>query len=94
MYVRAKDIGSVHKHYEIRFQTKLQQAAGLVKWAAECCKNAGKTLWIVTDGGYTKRKFLRPAINAGATVITRLRKDAALHSLPKPAKKRKPSDPV
>ena len=93
MYVRAKDIGSVPKHYEIRFQTKLQQAAELVKWAAECCKNAGKTLWIVTDGGYTKRKFLRPAINAGATVITRLRKDAALHSLPKPAKKRKRGRP-
>jgi hypothetical protein len=37
MYVRAKDIGSVPKHYKIRFQTKLQQAAELVKWAAECC---------------------------------------------------------
>jgi hypothetical protein len=93
MYVRAKDIGSVPEHYRIGFQNKLQQAAELVKWAAKCCKRMGKTLWIVTDGGYTKCGFLKPAINAGATIITRLRKDAALHALPKPIKKRKRGRP-
>jgi len=93
MYIRAKDVGSVPKHYRIRFKNKLQQASELVKWAAECCKRTGKALWIVTDGGYTKAGFLKPAIRMGATVITRLRKDAALHALPKPVKKRKRGRP-
>jgi hypothetical protein len=80
MYIRVKDISSVPKAYKIRFQNKLQQAAKLVKWACECCKHLGKELWVVTDGGFTKAGFLKPAIGLGATIITRLRKDAALHA--------------
>lgn len=93
MYIRAKDIGSVPRHYRIGFKNKLQQASELVKWAARCCKRMEKTLWIVTDGGYTKCGFLKPVIRMGATVITRLRKDAALHALPEPVKKRKRGRP-
>ena len=93
MYVRAKDISFVPKDCKIRFQNKPQQAAELVKWAFGCCKHLGKELWIVTDGGYTKTKFLKPVINMGATIITRLRKDAALHRLVKPPKKRKRGRP-
>jgi hypothetical protein len=89
MYIRAKDIN----RQKVRFQTKLQQAAELVKWASNCCKNLGKRLWIVTDGGCTKAGFLKPAVKAGATIVTRLRKDAALHSLVKPVKKRKRGRP-
>jgi hypothetical protein len=89
MYIRAKDIN----RQNTRFQTKLQQAAELVKWASNCCKRFGKHLWIVTDGGYTKAGFLKPAIKAEATIVTRLRKDAALHSLVKPVKKRKRGRP-
>jgi hypothetical protein len=77
----------------MRFQTKLQQAAELVKWASDCCKRSGKRLWVVTDGGYTKAAFLKPAITAAATVITRLRKDAALCSPVIPVKKRKRGRP-
>ena len=93
MYVRAKDITKVPTDYRIRFQNKLQQAAELVRWASQCCKRLGKQLWIVTDGGFTKAGFLKSAITAGATVISRLRKDAALHALVKPAKKRKRGRP-
>jgi len=89
MYVRARDVNSV----EVPFQTKLQQAAELVKWASNCCKHFGKRLWVVTDGGYTKAGFLKPAIKAGATLITRVRKDAALHSLVRPPKKRRRGRP-
>jgi hypothetical protein len=89
MYIRAKDIN----RQKTRFQTKLQQAAELVKWACNCCKRFRKSLWIVTDGGYTKAGFLKPAIKAGATIVTRLRRDAALHSLVKPVKKRKRGRP-
>ena len=93
MYVRVNDIKSVPRAYNVVFQNKLTQAAELVKWAQKCCKRLGKELWIVTDGGFTKAGFLKPAISMGVTVITRLRKDAALHSLVKPVKKRKRGRP-
>jgi hypothetical protein len=93
MYIRAKDICSVPADYHLRFQNKLQQAAELVKWASACCRRLEKQLWIVTDGGFTKAGFLKPAIGLGVTVITRLRKDAALHALPKRVKRRKRGRP-
>ena len=93
MYVRAKDIAKLPTENLIVFQDKLQQAAELVKWASQCCKRLGKQLWIVTDGGFTKARFLKPAIRMGATIITRLRKDAALHDLLEPVKNRKPGRP-
>lgn len=82
LYVRARDIAGIPAHYRIGFQTKLQQGAELVQWASRCCRRMGKTLWIVTDGGYTKRGFLLPVIEAGVTLVTRLRKDAALRTVP------------
>jgi len=93
MYIRVNDVKSVPKAHKISFQNKLAQAAELVRWAQTCCKRLGKRLWIVTDGGYTKAGFLKPAIKAGAVVVTRLRKDAALHSLIKPVKKPKRGRP-
>ncbi len=88
MYIRAKDVANIPAHYTIRFKNKLQQAAELVKWAQKCCKRLGKELWVVTDGGYTKAGFLKPTIRLGTTIITRLRKDAALCALPTKVKKR------
>ena len=93
MYIRVNDIATVPKSYKIKFQNKLQQAAELVKWAQTRCKGIGKELWIVTDGGFTRAGFLKPVITMRVTVITRLRKDAALHSLVKPVKKRKRGRP-
>ena len=93
MYIRVKDMAKMPAKYRVVFEDKLQQATELVKWASECCKRLGKQLWIVTDGGFTKARFLKPAIQAGATIITRLRKDAALHGLLKPVKKRKRGRP-
>lgn len=93
MYVRAKDIASVPSRYRIRFANKLQQATELIKWASECCKRHERQLWVVTDGGFTRAGFLKPAIQLGVTVITRLRKDAALHGLLEPVKKRKRGRP-
>lgn len=93
MYIRARDVNSVTSSRKVQFQTKLQQAAELVKWASHCCTKLAKELWIVTDGGYTKVGFLRPAVRAGATIITRLRKDAALCSLVEPVKKRRRGRP-
>lgn len=42
---------------------------------------ANRALWIVADGGYTNRHFLKE-IPRGVTVIGRIRGDARLHHLP------------
>ena len=82
LYVRQKTMATIPKCRGWTFATKLVLAARLVEWIAPILKKAGKTLWIVVDGGYTKAPFLRRAVRAGVTVIGRLRKDAALRDLP------------
>jgi hypothetical protein len=83
LYVRQKTIAKIPKWRGWTFATKLVLAARLVEWIAPIVKQAGKTLWIVVDGGYVKAPFLKRALRAGVTVIGRLRKDAALRDLPR-----------
>jgi hypothetical protein len=83
LYVRRKTMAKIPKWRGWTFATKLVLAARLVEWIAAIVKQAGKTLWIVVDGGYVKTPFLRRALRAGVTVIGRLRKDAALRDLPR-----------
>ena len=83
LFVRRKTMAKIPKWRGWTFATKLVLAARLVEWIAPIVKQAGKTLWIVVDGGYVKAPFLRRALRAGATVIGRLRKDAALRDLPR-----------
>src|ERR1700730_5648981 len=82
LYVRQKTIAKIPRHRGWKFATKLALAARLVEWIAPIVKRAGKTLWIVFDGGYTKAPFLKRAAAAGVTIVGRLRKDAALRDLP------------
>ena len=84
LYVRRKDSGLLQTLYGVRFRTKLELAVELVGWAAAGLKGLGKALWVVADGAYAKRPFLRPVVALGAVVVSRLRKDAALRSLPRP----------
>lgn len=95
LYVRRDNLGSIAPWYKVKFQTKLEQAAALVEWLAQNLKNLGKALWVVADGAYAKRPFLSKALKAGFTVVSRLRKDAALYSVPEPAKpgQRRPGAP-
>jgi hypothetical protein len=83
LYVRQKTLTAIPKWRGWTFATKLVLAARLVEWIAPIVKKAGKTLWIVVDGGYAKAPFLRRAVRAGVTVVGRLRKDAALRDLPR-----------
>jgi hypothetical protein len=83
LYVRRKTMAKIPKWRGWTFATKLVLAARLVEWIAPLVQQAGKTLWIVVDGGYVKRPFLRRALRAGVTVVGRLRKDAALRDLPR-----------
>jgi len=86
LYVRKKDIRPLATLYKVTFRTKLEMAAEMVEWAAGWLKNLGKALWIVADGAYAKRPFLQRVMALGVVVVSRLRKDAALRSLPGPKK--------
>jgi DDE superfamily endonuclease len=83
LYVRQQTLASIPKSRRWgRFATKLQLAARLAEWIVPIVKQAGKAVWLVVDGGYTKRPFLKRVMKTGATVVGRLRKDAALRDLP------------
>ena len=87
LYIRLKDIGKLPRYYRWQFQTKLQQAAEMIRWAAQLAAEAGKRLWIVADGFYAKRPVFKTARALAIVLIGRLRKDAALWTLPPPLKK-------
>lgn len=82
LYVRAKDISKIPKKHGWQFRTKLELAVRPLLRFAQLAADAGKEVWIVADGAYAKRPFLRPLRAAGVTVVSRLRKDAALRTVP------------
>jgi hypothetical protein len=68
----------------VTFQTKLEMAAALVEWLVTWLRFLGKPLGVVVDGAYAGRPFLKRALAAGVVVVSRLRRDAALRSVPVP----------
>lgn len=83
LYVRKQTMATIPKWRGWRFATKLQLAARLLEWIVPILKKAGKQVWVVVDGGYTKRPFLKRALALSKVVVVgRLRKDAALRDLP------------
>jgi len=86
LYIRAKDIAKLVPGRVLPFKTKLELGAMLVGWAASCLAATGRTLWLAVDGAYAKSRFLKDVIGRGVVVVSRLRKDAALCTLPKPSK--------
>ena len=59
-------------------------AVELLRWAKPWLGLLGLPIWVVADGAYANKEFPRPAIALGMTVVSRLRKDAALRTLPGP----------
>jgi len=91
MYVRRKDLQKLENigRAPWSFRTKLEMAAALVEWCIVLFKTwFQKRVMVIVDGAYAKRPFLSRMIKAGAVVVSRLRKDAALFDLPKPVKRR------
>jgi len=82
LYVRHKDIATIPPRYGWTFLTKLVLGVRLVEWAVALLLQAGKQVWLVADGFYAKRPFLRPLRKLGVVVVSRLRKDAHLCDLP------------
>ncbi len=95
LYVRKKDLPDIDPKHRPEFRTKLELAVELLRWAKLWLGLLGKPLWVVADGAYAKKEFLKPAIGLGMTVVSRLRCDAALWSLPPavPADQRGPGRP-
>jgi hypothetical protein len=92
LYVREADLPKLPPERPRDFRTKLEMAVEQLVWLKPWVQGDFEQLWVVVDGGYAKRPFLRGAEQAGYTVVSRLRKDAALYSLPppKPAGRRGP----
>lgn len=84
MYVRARDLPGIHPKHRPEFRTKLELAVELLRWARTWLRYTGKPLWVAVDGAYAKAPFLKPAMALGMTVVSRLRKDAALWTVPGP----------
>ena len=84
LYVRQKDLGSIDPWHRPPFRTKLALAVELLEWAVRHLKAWGQSVWVVVDGAYAKAPFLKPMKSLGVTVISRLRKDAALWTVPGP----------
>ena len=78
LYVRKKDLPAIDPKHRPAFRTKLELAVELLRWAKPWLGLLSKPIWVVADGAYAKKDFLKPAKALGMTVVSRLRKDAAL----------------
>jgi hypothetical protein len=84
MYVRKKDLPTIDPKHRPAFRTKLELAVELLRWAESWLGVLKRPLWAVVDGAYARAAFLKPAKGLGVTVVSRLRKDAALRTVPGP----------
>jgi hypothetical protein len=84
LYIRHADLDQLPPERRRPFRTKLELAAAQLVWLHTWAGPHFAERWAVVDGAYAKRPFLRPAQAQGFTVVSRLRKDAALWSLPEP----------
>jgi hypothetical protein len=84
LYVRKKDLPGIDPKHRPEFRTKLELAVELLRWAKPWLGLLGLPIWVVADGAYANAAFLKPVMSLGMTVVSRLRKDAALRTLPGP----------
>jgi len=82
LYARRKDIGALAPDQRWPFRTKLQLAAEQLHWLKTWSGTRFSSLWAVSDGAYAQRAYLRAARQEGIVVVARLRKNAALRSVP------------
>jgi hypothetical protein len=82
LYVREKNLPAIPPKDRPPFRTKLELGVVLMRWAKTWLGMLGKPLWVVTDGAYASAPFLKPMKALAVTVVSRLRKDANLRSVP------------
>jgi len=93
LYVRRKDMLKLPRRTKVPFRTKLEMAGELIACTAQQLHWLGKTMRAVVDGAYAKRPVLKKAKAHNVVVVSRLRKDARLHEVPKPPRRRRPGRP-
>jgi hypothetical protein len=88
LYLRQKEIDKLKDKYDRKFQTKTAMAVAMIKRLVPRFARFEKKIEIIVDGGYAKDTVLLPLGKLSKVVtITRLRRDAALFSIPpKPTK--------
>ena len=84
LYIRRADVDKLPPERPRPFRTKLEMAVEQLQWLATWAGSHFDERWVVADGAYAKRPFLKGARRHGFTVVSRLRKDAALGSVPDP----------
>jgi hypothetical protein len=86
LYVRQHDVPKIPRERRWVFHTKLELAVAQLRWLKPWTERWSQR-WVVVDGAYAKKPFLQGARACGFTVISRLRKDAALYSVPSPSRR-------
>jgi hypothetical protein len=84
LYVREKNLVGIPVKHRPEFRTKLELATDLVRWAVSWLGHLGTRVWVVADGAYAKAPFLKSMRALAVTVVSRLRKDSALWTVPGP----------
>jgi hypothetical protein len=84
LYVRKVDVAKLREEYAWEFRTKHQLGLELLTWFMQSVRALGveAKIWLVIDGGYSARPFLKPTVDMGIVVVGRLRKDACVFDLP------------
>jgi hypothetical protein len=89
LYLRQKEIDKLNEKYARKFKTKTTIVVEMVKRLVPKFKGVDKPIEIIVDGGYAKDTVLLPLKELDNVVtITRLRRDAALFTIPPKPKKR------
>lgn len=84
LYVRRVDVPRLPQRHAWTFRTKLEIALDLCQQVMNRLRVLGSKagFLVVFDGAYAARELIRPLLAQGATVVTRLRRDAQLFDLP------------
>ena len=84
LYVREVDVPKLAEKYDWEFRTKHQLGVELLTWFIKAIRALGveAEVWLAVDGAYAARPFLKPTLDLGIVVVSRLRKDANLRDLP------------
>ncbi|QEG32453.1 hypothetical protein GobsT_73080 [Gemmata obscuriglobus] len=84
LYIRKKNLGAARAADWPPFATKRTMVVGLVRWRHGWLRLWGKAVWVAADGADTQGPVLKPLRQLGVTVVSRLRRNAALCSVPGP----------
>ena len=61
LYIRKKDLPGIDPKHRPPFRTKLVMAVELLRWAKPRLGLLGLPIWVVADGAYARKEFLKPA---------------------------------